>query len=184
MQCVSCGESIDDDAYYCDMCGREVMLCPSCKVPLSGNWCTRCGTQGVAGSGNQSSHRPDASPVAAAASASIPQAAATIRTGAASSPSLRLRSRTLGLDLDITDGAVLGRTAAHSGAFAAFRDVSGRHCCFRYDNGVGWSVTDVGSTNGTHYNSRPIPPHAAQHLEDGTFLKIASLEFLVNIGLK
>jgi hypothetical protein len=183
MQCVSCSELIDDDAYYCDMCGREVMLCPSCKLPVSGKWCTSCGAPSVGASVAHNSPEPTAQPVAPVAPVNIPAAAPTIRTGTAALPSLWLRSRTLGLNLDITDGAVLGRAGAHSAAFATFSDVSGRHCCFRYDKVMGWTVTDEGSTNGTRYNRNPLTPHAAQRLEDGMFLQIASIEFLVSISL-
>lgn len=177
-----CREFIDDDSCFCDMCGKEVILCPSCNIPVTAKWCTRCGEQGIAAAGNQS-FGSSATPVAPAPPVSAPQAAPTI-VGQAAKPALRLRSRTLSLELDIADGAVLGRTATHSGAFASFGDVSGRHCSFSYHGGVGWSVTDVGSTNGTRYNGRPISPQAPQRLEDGSLLQIASIEFLVSIGSK
>lgn len=183
MQCASCNERIDDDSFFCDLCGKGVVLCPSCNVPVTGKWCTRCGKQGIAATGNPKSSLP-AAPVVALTPASTSQAAPTIRTGQEGLPTLRLRSRTLGLELDILDGAVLGRSAIHAGAFAAFGDVSGRHCSFRYDVRSGWSVTDEGSTNGTRYNGHQMGAHATQRLEDGAFLQIASIEFLVSIGSK
>lgn len=181
MQCASCSELIDDDSFFCDLCGREVILCPSCNVPVTGKWCTRCGAQGVSAAVKLNS-RHGATPVVAVPTAGVSHAAPTIGLGPAAQPTLRLRNRTLSLELDIADGAVLGRSGTHAGVFAAFGDVSGRHCSFRYDTGAGWSVTDVGSTNGTSYNGHPIAPQAIQHLEDGSFLKIASIEFLVSIG--
>lgn len=182
MQCASCSELIDDDSFFCDLCGREVILCPSCNVPVTGKWCTRCGAQGIAAAAKHDP-RTSSPPVATVPQASVRQVVATIVSPSAR-PTLRLRNRTLSLELDIADGAVLGRSASHSGAFAAFGDVSGQHCSFRYDGRSGWSVTDVGSSNGTRYNGHPIAVHATQRLEDGSFLQIASLEFFVSIGSK
>lgn len=183
MECAACREFIDDDSCFCDICGKEVLLCPSCNIPVTGKWCTSCGGQGLAAAGKQSSGG-SATPTDPGPPASAPQAAPTVRSSPAAQPALRLRSKTLSLELDIPDGAVLGRTAIHSGAFASFADVSGRHCSFSYHGGAGWSVTDVGSTNGTRYNGRPMSPQAPQRLEDGSLLQIASIEFLVSIGLK
>ena len=42
----------------------------------------------------------------------------------------------------------------------------------------------MGSRNGTRYNGHPIAVHATQRIEDGAFLRIASLEFLVSISSK
>ena len=30
MICVFCGGSIDDDSFYCDQCGKEILMCPEC----------------------------------------------------------------------------------------------------------------------------------------------------------
>ena len=133
MQCASCSESIDDDSYFCDMCGVELTLCPSCDVPITGKWCTRCGAQGVTAA--TKSELRTSSPPATVPQASARQVTATIAMPSAR-PTLRPRNRTLSLELDIADGAVLGRSATHSGAFAAFGDVSGQHCSFRYDGGL------------------------------------------------
>lgn len=182
MQCASCSESIEDDSLFCDMCGVELTLCPSCDVPIGGKWCTRCGAQGVVAA-SKSDLRTSSPPVSTVPQTVVRQVAATIASPTIR-PMLRLRNRTLSLELDIADGAVLGRSAAHAGAFASFGDVSGKHCLFRYDGRSGWSVTDVGSTNGTRYNGHQIAVNSTQRLEDGAFLQIASLEFLVSIGSK
>lgn len=181
MQCATCSESIDDDSLFCDMCGAELTLCPSCGVPIGGKWCTRCGAQGVVASRNDL--RTPSPPVSTVPQSGTPQVAATI-VNRTNRPTLRLRNRTLGLELDIADGAVLGRSAAHAAAFASFADISGKHCSFRYDGKSGWSVSDVGSTNGTRYNGSHLAVNSTQHLEDGALLQMASLEFLVSISSK
>ena len=107
MQCASCSESIDDDSYFCDMCGVELTLCPSCDVPITGKWCTRCGAQGVTAA--TKSELRTSSPPATVPQASARQVTATIAMPSAR-PTLRLRNRTLSLELDIADGAVLGRS--------------------------------------------------------------------------
>jgi len=44
MQCAFCKEVIDDDSFYCDMCGEEIKSCPACKKTGKGKVCTACGT--------------------------------------------------------------------------------------------------------------------------------------------
>jgi predicted component of type VI protein secretion system len=98
-------------------------------------------------------------------------------------PQLRLLNNTLAIDIAILDGSLLGRTSGNYMAiFGRFGHVSSRHCTFRYDESIGWCVTDVGSTHKTHYNNVPLVPNVPQQLADRSFLKIANIEFFVRIG--
>jgi hypothetical protein len=55
--------------------------------------------------------------------------------------------------------------------------VSKRHCVFDVDPG-GVHVTDVGSTNGTSVDGKPIPPHVPTPLRGGEVLTIGNFSFV------
>ncbi len=196
MQCLACNELIDDGSYFCDMCGVALTVCASCRVPVAGKCCTKCGKPAVLASSLGPAH--DAQHAAAAASA---QPSTSTGSGLASSranatrlqadvepsreavPKLRLRNKNLNIDLDVANNAVIGRTTGpYSSLFSKFCDVSGRHCQLRYDFDQGWCVTDLGSTFRTYYNNVVLTPNLPQVISDGTFLKIATIEFFVSIG--
>lgn len=196
MKCLACSEAIDDDCCYCDLCGAAVSICPSCNTPVAGKWCTQCGKPSIlAASRSAAVHASSASASAPAQQAGAPALApapaaiaGTRRLTAGGSvkgaaPRLRLRNKTLGIDLEIADNSVVGRTTgAYAAIFGSFDQVSGRHCFFKHDPTLGWCVTDAGSTNKTHYNNKVLAPNMPQSLGDGTYLKIANIEFFVSIG--
>lgn len=200
MNCAKCSVAIDDDSNYCDQCGGEVMLCLPCGVPRKGKVCLHCGDPLVPASRRQTaapvaapSPVPPAAPVAgpppvppaAGAGTLAPQRfASTIRSGPTPSapPSLRLINRTVNLDLAIQPGLILGRTQGPLATeLGGFGEISGRHCQFQYAEGLGWTVTDLGSTNHTFYQGRVLSPHAAQPLQPRTLLKVANVEFFLEI---
>jgi len=95
---------------------------------------------------------------------------------------LDLLNKTINADIKIEDGAIIGRTSgAYVSIFGSFNQVSGKHCRFNYNPHMGWSVTDLGSTNKTTYNNRELSPNISQPLSDQSFLKIANIEFFVRI---
>ncbi len=49
MKCPYCKETIDDDSYYCDQCGKELHFCPDCGKPKQGTSCPACGADLVNG---------------------------------------------------------------------------------------------------------------------------------------
>lgn len=49
MKCPYCKETIDDDSYYCDQCGKELHFCPDCGKPKQGTSCPACGADLVSG---------------------------------------------------------------------------------------------------------------------------------------
>lgn len=98
-------------------------------------------------------------------------------------PELHLINRSLNVDLVIKDGDIIGRTeGAYTEFFSKFSQVSRRHCQFRLDKAVGWTVVDLGSTNGTVYENVPLTPNQPVPLKNGTFLVIGKkIEFYVEI---
>jgi pSer/pThr/pTyr-binding forkhead associated (FHA) protein len=47
--------------------------------------------------------------------------------------------------------------------------------------GKGWTVTDLGSTNGVHCDGRRLQPHQPEPLRPRSFLVIGNIEFFVEI---
>lgn len=48
IKCPKCQAEIEEDSYFCDQCGVELHICPSCGVLGKGKRCTRCGKPLVA----------------------------------------------------------------------------------------------------------------------------------------
>lgn len=63
------------------------------------------------------------------------------------------------------------------------RSVSRCHALIGYHPTHGFSVTDLGSSNGTWLNGRKLPPHQRRFLKDGNLLQFGSVqvEFFVNV---
>ncbi len=195
MQCAFCKEFIDDDSFYCDMCGEEIKTCPSCKKPGKGKVCTKCGkplTTFKAKSEQsvediETSREKD--PLLSAET--VQESSNTIKStyrlpentpSNASRPQLRLLNKNINVDLNIDDNSIIGRTSGqYVTIFGVFDQVSGKHCRFNYDQAKGWTVTDLGSTNKTKYNNQEIFLNMPQHLSDQSYLKIANIEFFVRI---
>ncbi|WP_376791116.1 FHA domain-containing protein [Thermoflexus sp.] len=95
---------------------------------------------------------------------------------------MRLINKTLGIELEVQSGDILGRK---EGRFAevlrGFEQISRRHCRFVFDPSSGWTVTDLGSTNGTKYNGKLLQPGQACPLRDDSFLLVGNIEFYVQI---
>lgn len=199
MQCAFCKEIIDDDSFYCDMCGEEIKTCPRCKIPAKGRNCTSCGTALVtiksqAGPSVESVTNAGAqTPLFAAgkapdhmASVSGVQRLPDNESVTTAVPQLRLMNKNINVDIKIEDGSIIGRTTGpYVAIFGRFNQVSGKHCRFNYDPLKGWCVTDLGSTFKTKYNNRELVPNIPQYISDQTFLKIASGDQKsVDTGLK
>ncbi len=195
IQCTFCKEMIDDDSFYCDMCGEEIKSCPVCKKPGKGKVCTSCGTplitlKSQAGLSVNSETAADkiASPIP---SDKVQEPVSSITETYRLTdnervkpviPQLRLLNKNISVDLKIDDNSIIGRTTGQYVAiFGSFNQVSGKHCLFNYDAAKGWCVTDLGSTNKTRYNNQELIPNMPQPLDDQSYLKIANIEFFVRI---
>ena len=196
MQCPACDELIDDDSCFCDMCGVVLTICASCRVPVAGKCCIKCGKPAVLASSlshprdvqrpSDAVSTPPSGPATtgpASATAAGTRRLVDVEPPGAAVPKLRLRNKVLNIDLEVTNNADIGRTTGpYSSLFSKFDQVSSRHCLFQFDFAQGWCVTDLGSTNKTYYNNTVLAPNRSQVIGDGAYIKIANIEFFVSIG--
>ncbi len=192
MKCAYCDAMIDDDSVYCDQCGEEILLCPVCGKPGKGKRCIYDGnalvsaTEQAAGGDTKvlgAAAGPGPGPAAgstAGAVAGAPAGGGTIRPGATPA-TIRISSKEHGVELEVAPGSVVGRKSGElTDFFGRFDTVSGTHARFDRTDSQ-WSVTDLGSTNGTYLNERTLSPQEPAALEQGARLRFAELEFTVAI---
>lgn len=172
MICPWCKSEIDDDSWFCDQCGKELWICPKCGKPGRGKACIYDGSMLVKASEivNLSS---------GTSSSNIYQG---INQKISSSSELHLINRNLNLDLIIQDQDIIGRTVGRfTQIFSQYKKVSRQHCQFKFDPQLGWTVIDLGSTNGTMYENVPLKPNQPVPLKNSSYLIIANIEFYVEI---
>jgi hypothetical protein len=193
MQCVECNEFIDDDSYFCDQCGVEIIFCTECAIPVKTKYCNNCGKEAEPAS-TQLLDATRVSPHSASEQNSSPSVLVSTAVSPENInssielpevPKLRLRNINLSLDLIITEECVIGRdSGGMSDVFCQFKRVSGRHCrLFFMEIKDSWLVEDFGSTNNTYVNNVLVTPTSSVPLKQGDYLKIAHIEFYVSIGV-
>ena len=204
MKCPFCQSIIEDDSRWCDQCGKELMFCPSCRVPRKGSSCPACGELLVSGNRFFASGLPDGQKVPAAASVSpapapaaapspTPAAAAgsTIATpGPMPSPTATLAEPTAaatpglflsgnGMRLAVREG-VFGRKGGVFPELSSCGYISGTHGELKFfPNEDCWGIRDCGSTNGTFINGNRLEKNKWYTLKAGYRLRIATLDFNV-----
>lgn len=151
IKCPYCKNEIPDDSRYCDQCGKAVMYCPECGVPKKGTECAACGETLV--SAEQFRSKPK-----------------TVQDTA-----WKLEGE--GLSLTVTEGS-FGRRGGIYPEFSTNKYISGVHGKFTAVPG-GWTLTDLGSTNGTFVNGSKLAPNTAVAIKRGDRIKIAISEFIV-----
>jgi hypothetical protein len=167
MQCPFCKISIDDNSFYCDQCGKEILICPKCNKPGKGKMCTRDGTKLIT-----MKSKIAGTTIGVGVSVAVP-----LDKG-----ELHLINKNLGLDIKIEKDVLIGReTGDFVDIFSKYQTVSGRHLQIDFDLQKGWLVADLGSKNGTKYNDIPLVPNKPQVLTDKSYLIIATIEFYVEI---
>ena len=237
--CPKCKQLIEDDSWFCDQCGTELMVCPSCRTIKRGMTCNQCGTKLVTAKafaqnggsvkdpttppvGNTQNVGP--SPTPNVNSNPIPQPPTgfvgqpmpntgqpmpntgqqvvtpgqpiadmntdrTMRPGATPPPPPRqpqakpghLVCQNPSIRLGIGDGAIIGRRGSYAQAFAGQGYVSGNHARLQYNACGQFEVVDLGSTNGTFVNGQQLTPNMPRVVNVGDIVKIANLEFAVQI---
>ena len=96
---------------------------------------------------------------------------------------LTLINNTLGIKIDLRGGDIIGRKAGNfTSVFGKFNQISGKHAQVTFDNAGGFSITDLGSSNGTKYNGTPLIPNQPQVLGPKGRLLLANIEFIVEIA--
>lgn len=219
VKCPHCSKDIENDSFYCDQCGAELMYCPQCHIFGKGKFCSKCRTplvpaskgasspatsqpaspqpaggvqmnqpvnpQPVGGTqpnyGTAQNQRP---PVAAGGNVNQSTAKPTAQPNmqstmnAAATPT-RLVCRAEGIVLVLKDGAVIGRrNGDYVASFSNQPYVSGTHARFGYVM-QSWTITDLGSTNGTMVNGNALVAGAPCPISVGDTVRIATLDFIV-----
>ena len=190
VKCPKCKCDIESDSYFCDQCGAELYICTKCRTFGRGKRCTQCGTELVKASefkGEAINPLPATASVPAQAPSMPIQTHTspgekTIRPGAPVS-SLQpghLVCPLYGIRLGLDTGVIIGRRGHYASVFGVFADVSGNHA--RIDqNGNEWTVTDLGSTNGTFLNGQALQPNVPQPIHIGDTIRFSTVEFKVQI---
>lgn len=156
MKCAYCKEVIDDDSWYCDQCGKQIMFCPECHQPRRGTECPACGADLVIAQNFHFSTSKD----------NDSQQSTTAKSG---SPTL-LESE--GFRLPLKEG-VFGRTTGVYPEFSNQIYISRQHGELRLHNGQ-WQIRDIGSTNHTFLNGMELTAQEWYDLHVGDKLKIAT----------
>lgn len=188
MECTYCKFEIDNDSIFCDQCGKELSFCTKCNQPGKGKRCTFCGSSMVSRK-SVTVVVPKNTKISSAIkppevkSISIED---TINTShspiAAETNELHLINKNLGLDLKIDKDILIGRSEGDFvNIFGKYEQVSSKHLEIKFNSNMGWTVTDLDSTNGTKYNSNKLTKFKPQILSDNSYLHIANIEFYVQI---
>jgi len=201
ISCAYCQSQVEDDSFFCDQCGKEIMICMECGRTGQGKCCDEDGSELVSAqsktgtenkSGSQRTDNLQNNPVVLSNEhdSSTPNPQPTTPNPQPSAPGLKLVNANLGLTLDITSGEIIGRnTGPYSSKLAGFPGISGKHLVFSYDANSGWAFKDVGSSNGTKYNKNNkdwqntaiTAINASIPVENKGYILIANVEFVIQI---
>lgn len=150
LTCPFCRAEVPDDSRFCDQCGKEFKFCPECGKPKRGTVCPACGAELVPGA---------------------------VFFGAGTSAAAACSLEGEGLSLTLTEGD-FGRRGGIWPAFSAFQYISGLHGHIGRQ-GASWTITDLGSTNGTRVNGRTLAKGEACPIKAGDAVEIATSKFVV-----
>lgn len=197
IECPRCKSKIDPNSVYCDQCGLELRVCPQCGKYGKANRCTQCGTLLISpqdrigddtsqGEVKEGSQKPTAqqTPISQKMNTTFSQRMSNTyygRTTGGSNMPLYLVSYVLGVRLPFIDGGVIGRnTGDYMSTFCTQGYISGTHAKLQLDKSTGnWTITDLGSRNGTYLNGKKLVPHTPEVIWRGAQLRIATTDFIV-----
>lgn len=194
-KCYKCGADIDSDSLFCDQCGAEQFVCPKCHIIGKGpnKRCGMCGSPLVPATGQQSNNGTQqqgasqpfagtaqqqgaAKPFEAAAkqqAAAQPFAGAAQQQGAARMASY-LVCQAKQVSIPLINGAVIGRTAGdYANILGKCIYISGMHARLT-QNGSVWSITDLGSRNGTKVNGVACQPNVPMAFKTGDTIRLGA----------
>lgn len=178
-KCPQCGEMIDADSRYCDQCGAMMYLCPEHLIFGKGHGkrCGQCGKELVAA--DQLDKQQPQGPVQQPVEPAQPEQP---RTGTYTPPAMPvdLYCAAMNITIPLIHGAVIGRT---NGNYTALLGqciyISGTHASLGQD-AAGWTITDLGSRNGTKVNGVECVPHQPARINVGNIVRIANFyDFVV-----
>ncbi|MDI9347996.1 MAG: FHA domain-containing protein [Methylacidiphilales bacterium] len=172
MICIYCKSEIENDCFYCDQCGKEILICPLCGKTGKGKKCINDGNTLVSAKQNN----PNATPMNTSMRTSVPV--------------LRLVNTTLNIDITIRPEEIIGRLHGnYSKIFSAYHQISERHVQFLFNPNQGWMLQDLGSTNGTALNHLPewqgvakLKPQNQVAIQSYRYLLLANIELQIIIN--
>jgi len=98
-------------------------------------------------------------------------------------PNCVIINKAINATLQINDGDIIGRkTGNFVHVFGSFNQISGKHAQFNYNQAQGWTLTDLGSSNGTKYQGQALIPNVPVPIIDKSFIVFANIEFFVQIA--
>ena len=187
-KCYKCGADIDSDSLFCDQCGAEQYVCPKCHIIGKGpnKRCGMCGSPLVPATGQQGNNSTQqqgaAQPFAGAAQqqgAAQPFAGAAQQQGAtqqqeATRMASYLVCQAEQVSIPLMNGAVIGRTAGdYANILGKCIYISGMHARLT-QNGSVWSITDLGSRNGTKVNGVACQPNVPMAFKTGDTIRLGA----------
>ena len=187
-KCYKCGADIDSDSLFCDQCGAEQYVCPKCHIIGKGpnKRCGMCGSPLVPATGQQGNNSTQqqgaAQPFAGATQqqgAAQPFAGAAQQQGAtqqqeATRMASYLVCQAEQVSIPLMNGAVIGRTAGdYANLLGKCIYISGMHARLT-QNGSVWSITDLGSRNGTKVNGVACQPNVPMAFKTGDTIKLGA----------
>lgn len=203
MICSYCKSDIDNDSFYCDQCGKELFICPTCGKPGKGKNCVEDGSKLISPkqksattlSDNNENQAPSVAPPASIFNQSFPSSPNTqqpVFNYNSAVPLLRMINNKLKIDVKLEDGDIIGRTTGnYISIFSQFPHISSQHAQFIFDKNNGWSFMDLGSTNGskisnsTNWQNVPqLKPQKLETLSNNCFVLLANIEFQIKISLQ
>lgn len=206
VNCPKCKIDIEDDSFFCDQCGTELFICPTCRVFGKGKRCTQCGQPLIAAkevaeaevagvsttekqtstAGQPASFGATSAPVtvdsepAKSAAPPVSSPDKTIRPGVVAPEPARLICSAHRLRLGLGNGAVIGRRKGdYVTAFAPHPYVSSSHARLQKNTSGKWEIVDLDSTNGTFVNGKRLSPNVPVVFNIGDVIGIATLQFKV-----
>ena len=187
-KCYKCGADIDSDSLFCDQCGAEQYVCPKCHIIGKGpnKRCGMCGSPLVPATGQQGNNSTQqqgaAQPFAGATQqqgAAQPFAGAAQQQGAtqqqeATRMASYLVCQAEQVSIPLMNGAVIGRTAGdYANLLGKCIYISGMHARLT-QNGSVWSITDLGSRNGTKVNGVACQPNVPMAFKTGDTIRLGA----------
>lgn len=172
--CPLCGADIDSDSIFCDQCGAQLLVCPKCGSFRKGKFCLKCGVPTVP-AGTAAPQPVNPAPVTPAPQpVAVPNPRPTTIPPAQQQP-MRLSCPAMGVTLVMQPGAMIGRgTGPYTAQLAMFKYISGTHARLDYD-GTRWTITDIGSRNGTAVNGVPCRVSEPVPLRPGDVIRFATV---------
>lgn len=180
--CPKCQATLDTGYRFCDQCGVELKVCPSCQGLGYQKRCTNDGTP-LATRDRVSTGPNPVPPASGFMAPPIPAAVgATTVLPKPASGNIRLRGQNSSIDLVVDGSKTVGRREGEfKDVLGGFSQISRAHAkIFRGPNG-NWMVEDLGSSNKTYVDNVEASPRNPLQLTPGSCVRFADVSFVVEL---